>query len=86
MKVTVSETQTNLQESKPKVSATYLLAEGDRPYEYMRWHATASDKDVAMVLAKQAAVKALEAYLEKIGKTVKTSVKPTVKPSGKAVK
>jgi hypothetical protein len=86
VKVTVSETQTNLQESKPKVSATYLLAEGDRPYEYMRWHATASDKDVAMVLAKQAAVKALEAYLEKIGKTVKTSVKPTVKPSGKAVK
>lgn len=61
-----------MQESKPKVSATYLLAEGDRPYEYMRWHATASDKDVAMVLAKQAAVKA--------------SVKPTVKPSGKAVK
>ena len=29
---------------------------------------------------------ALEAYLEKIGKTVKTSVKPTVKPSGKAAK
>lgn len=52
----------------------------------MRWHATASDKDVAMVLAKQAAVKALEAYLEKIGKTVKTSVKPTVKPSGKVAK
>lgn len=29
VKVTASETQTNLQESKPKVSATYLLAEGD---------------------------------------------------------
>lgn len=68
------------------VSATYLLSDGDKPENYMRWHATASDKDVAMVLAKQAAVKALEAYLEKIGKTVKTSVKPTVKPSGKAVK
>lgn len=39
-----------------------------------------------MVLAKQAAVKALEAYLEKIGKTVKTPAKPTVKPSGKVAK
>lgn len=86
VKVTVSKTQTNLQESKPKVSATYLLSDGDKPENYMRWHATASDKDVAMVLAKQAAVKALEAYLEKIGKTVKTPAKPTVKPSGKAVK
>lgn len=86
VKVTASETQTNLQVSKPKVSATYLLSDGDKPENYMRWHATASDKDVAMVLAKQAAVKALEAYLEKIGKTVKTSVKPTVKPSGKVAK
>lgn len=86
VKVTASETQTNLQESKPKVNATYLLSDGDKPENYMRWHATASDKDVAMVLAKQAAVKALEAYLEKIGKTVKTPAKPTVKPSGKVAK
>lgn len=59
VKVTAVETQTNLQVSKPKVSATYLLFDGDKPENYMRWHATASDKDVAMVLAKQAAVKAL---------------------------
>lgn len=40
VKVTASETQTNLQESKPKVSATYLLSDGDKPENYMRWHAT----------------------------------------------
>ncbi|MCB4902526.1 hypothetical protein KZP17_08935 [Bifidobacterium pseudocatenulatum] len=85
VKVTVSKTQTNLQENKPKVSTTYLLAEGDRPYEYMCWHATASDKDVATVLARQAAVKALEAYFEKTGQTVEPSSKKTVKQSEKVV-
>ena len=51
----------------------------------MCWHATASDKDVATVMARQAAVKALEAYLEKTGQTVEPSSKKAVKQSGKVV-
>lgn len=80
VKVTAVAVRTNLQESKPKVTSTYLISDGDRPEDSMRWHATAPDKDVATVLAKQAAVKALEAYLEKRGR------KTAAEKSGKAVK
>lgn len=86
VKVTAVKVQTNLQESKPKVTSTYLIPSGERPEDSVRWHATAPDKDVAMVLAKQAAVKALETYLEKRDKTSGASVRTTVKQSGKAVK
>lgn len=59
VKVTAVEVYVTLQESKPRVTSSYMMTPGGEPGRDNRWIAVALSKDVATAMAKQAAVDSL---------------------------